>query len=236
MKGFRKGVLLLALAWVALAPAAQGQDDDVVAYLALITTPLGAFVPLPTGAQLMPPQGALSLRYGRLSFDDDDTVHGIGVTAQFPAVRGLGGVTVGARVCSGCDPVILLGLDWTVSLSRTAFSDATLVIGLAPAIGVGILTSENANGGFLSAALAAPFTLVTGQRGGARVIPYVTPAIGLGTATADVELGGARPMVGGGLAIVTGGGVGVNAGFQKVFIDGGDSVIGLAISFGRSAR
>jgi hypothetical protein len=98
---------------------------------------------------------------------------------------------------------------------------------------VGVLTSENVNGGFLSGALAAPFTLVTGRDGGTRVIPYVTPAIGIGTVTADVDVGGSRAMLGAGIAIITGGGVGVSAGFQKVFIDGGDTVIGLAISLGR---
>ena len=40
-------------------------------------------------------------------------------------------------------------------------------------------------------------------------------------------------MMGGGIAILTAGAVAVSAGFQKVFIDGGDSVIGLAVSFGR---
>lgn len=85
----------------------------------------------------------------------------------------------------------------------TDFRKAVLLvlwgIALAPAVGVGILTSENANGGFLSAALAAPFTLVAGMR----VIPYVTPAIGVGTVTADVDVGGSRAMLGGGIAIIT---------------------------------
>lgn len=227
-------VVSLVLSWLALASPARSQDEgDVIAYFALLATPTGGFVPLPTGAQLSPPEGALSLRYGHFSFGGDDAIHAVGLTAQFRSAGGLIGLTGGARLCGGCDPTILLGLDWTVTLSRTNFSDAALVVALAPALGIGILTSENANGGFLSAALGAPFTLVTGQRGGLRVIPYVTPAIGIGTATADVDLGGARPIVGGGIAIITAGAVGVSAGFQKVFIDGGDSVIGLALSFGR---
>lgn len=226
--------VLLALAWLARAPTAQAQDDgDVIAYFALLSTPTGGFVPLPIGAQLAPPQATVSFRYSHLSFDGDGAIHGLGVTAQLRTAGGLVGLTGGARVCGGCDPTILLGIDWTVSLSRTAFTDATLVVALAPAVGVGVLTSENANGGFLSAALAAPFTLVAGGAGGVQVIPYVTPAIGIGTATADVDRGRARPMLGGGLAIITAGAVGVSVGFQKVFIDGGDSVIGLAMSFGR---
>lgn len=157
MSDFRKGVLLV-LAWLALAPAAHGQDDgDFIAYLALTTTPAGAFVPLPIGAQLTPPQGALAFRYGHVSADGDDAFHGIGVTRQFRGGGGLVGLTGGARFCRGCDPTVLLGVDWTVSLSRTAFSDATLAIALQP-------------------------------------------------------------------------------GFQKVFIEDGETIIGLAVTFGRRAR
>ena len=236
MTGFGKGVLLV-LSWLALAPVAHGQDDgDVIAYLALITSPTGGFVPLPVGAQLAPPQGALAFRYGHLRFDGDDSFHGIGLTGQFRGAGGLVGLTGGVRLCRGCDPTVLLGLDWTMSLSRTAFSDATLVIALQPAVGVGVLTSENANGGFLSGALAAPFTLVSGQRGGTRVIPYVTPAIGVGTVTADVDVGGSRAMLGGGIAVLTARGIGVSGGFQKVFIEGGETTIGLAVTFGRRDR
>ena len=84
--------------------------------------------------------------------------------------------------------------------------------------------------------MAAPFTLVSGQNGGTRVIPYVTPAIGVGTATADVDVGGSRAMLGGGIAIITAGGLGISAGFQKIFIEDGETVIGLAVALGRRAR
>ena len=165
-------VVSLVVSWLALAPAGQAQDEgDVIAYFALLSTPTGGFVPLPTGAQLTPPQGALSLRYGHLSFGGDDAIHAIGLTAQFRTGGGLVGLTGGVRGCRGCDPSILVGFDWTIALSRTDLGEATLVIALEPALGIAILTSENANGGFLSGALGAPFTLVTGESGGLRVIP-----------------------------------------------------------------
>ncbi|MDQ4080285.1 MAG: hypothetical protein M3125_05950 [Gemmatimonadota bacterium] len=72
--------------------SAYGQGDgDVIAHLALITTPAGGFVPVPIGAQLTPSPRALALRYGHLRLDDDDAFHGIGVTGQFRGVAGQNG-------------------------------------------------------------------------------------------------------------------------------------------------
>jgi hypothetical protein len=45
-------------------------------------------------------------------------------------------------------------------------------------------------------------------------------------------VGGVRLLLGGGLALMTGGALGVSAGFQKVFIDDGRPVIGVALSLG----
>jgi hypothetical protein len=43
-------------------------------------------------------------------------------------------------------------------------------------------------------------------------------------------------MLGGWVGIVAANGFGISAGFQKVFIDEGETVIGLAITFGRRSR
>jgi hypothetical protein len=69
-----------------------------------------------------------------------------------------------------------------------------------------------------------------------RVIPFVTPAVGFGALTGDNGDSGIRPMLGGGVGIVAANGFGISAGFQKVFIDEGETVIGLAITLGRRSR
>lgn len=232
----RASLLCIGLAVVMSMRPVYAQDEgDVTAYFALSFTSTGGFVPLPTAARMGEPGGAMSLRYGQLSFDSDDAFHNIGISGDFRAGAGRLGVTGGALVCSGCDPVIMLGADWTTPLSRRASDAGSFAVGLTTAAGVGIPSSD-ADGILLSASLGLPLSMTAGEPRGVRVIPYITPAVGFGAATGDGGDSGVRAMLGGGVGIVAANGLGVSAGFQKVFIEDGEAIIGLAVTFGRGGR
>ena len=217
-----------------LARSAQAQSEgDAAAYLALTLTPTGAFAPL-AGASWLDDsaRGAFSLRYGRLSYDDDDSIHNIGVSADFGAGRSRVGITAGAVTCSECDAILMFGADWTTSLVRRASTERTVGVGMTIAGGAGIPTADGADGMALSASVGLPITLVAGNPSGLRVIPYLTPAIGFGTLTGEGGASGVRPMLAGGIGFAAANGVGLSAGVQKVFIEGGEAVLGLALTIG----
>ncbi|MDQ4080286.1 MAG: hypothetical protein M3125_05955 [Gemmatimonadota bacterium] len=232
----RASLLWIGLAMVVSMRPVHAQDyGDFAAYIALSFTSTGGFVPLPTAARMGEAGGAISIRYGQFSFDDDAAFHNIGVSGDFRAGAGRLGITGGALVCSGCDPIIMLGGDWTALLTQSVSETGTFSVGLTTAAGVGIPT-EDADGVFASASLGLPLSMIAGKADGLRVVPYVTPAVGFGAITGDGGDSGIRPMLGGGLGIVAASGLGISAGFQKVFIEDGETIIGLAVTFGRSGR
>jgi hypothetical protein len=220
-----------------LLTACEPIEGDVAAYFALATTPPGGFAPIASAAQAGERAGrSLSLRYGRISVEDDDAVNNIGVTGDFGAGTGRLGITAGAATCNGCDPVIMLGADWTTPLLRRSTSDGSLGLGLTAAVGAGIPTADDADGFALSGSLGLPLSMIAGDPARLRVIPYITPAVGFGALTGDGGASDVRPMLGGGVGVVAAGGFGVSAGVQKVFVDGGEAVFGVALTIGGRQR
>jgi hypothetical protein len=231
----RRAFLLVSILPAALlARSTQAQSEgDAAAYLALTLTPIGAFAPVARASWLDgSASGAFALRYGRLSYDDDDAIHNIGVGGDFGAGPGRLGITAGAVTCSGCDAILILGADWTTSLVRRASTEQPIGVGMTIAGGAGIPTAEGADGMALSASVGLPMTMVAGNPTGFRVIPYVTPAIGFGTLTGEGGASGVRPMLAGGIGLLAANGVGLSAGLQKVFMEGGEAVLGLALTIG----
>jgi hypothetical protein len=226
----------IGLAMVVCMRPAQAQDDsDFAAFIALSFTSTGGLVPLPTVARVREAGGALSIRYGQLSFDDDDAFHNVAFSGDFRAGSGRLGLTGGAMICSGCDALVMLGADWTAPLTESVSETGTFSMGLTTAAGVGIPT-EDADGILVSASLGLPLTMIAGKADGLRVIPFITPAMGFGAITGDGGDSGIRPMLGGGIGLVAANGLGVSAGFQKVFIEEGEAILGIAVTFGRSGR
>ena len=98
----------------------------------------------------------------------------------------------------------------------------------------------------LSGAVSFPLALVVRQPG-LLVVPHFRPGFGYGRATIDLEASdptgeqdeedtesGTRFMLGGGVSFLfPNQGFGIEVGMQKVFIDEGDTVVGIGISFGR---
>jgi hypothetical protein len=231
----RRAFLLLPLLLV--APACEELEGDAAAYFALALTPPGGFAPLATAGRVgEPAAGAVSLRYGRISGDGEEAVNNIGVTADFGTGAGRLGITAGAATCSGCDPIIMLGADWTTPLLRRSMTDASLSLGLTTGVGAGIPTADDADGVALSGSLGLPLSMIAGSSTGLRVIPYITPAVGFGALTGEGGASDVRPMLGGGVAVVAPNGFAVSGGVQKVFVDGGDAVLGVALTIGGRKR
>lgn len=233
----RRALLLsLPLAVLSSLPAAaQIQidpiDGDEAAYLALTATPAAAFAPVGYPVRFGEPGGpALSFRYGHVSLAN--TVRNLGLTGDFPASSGRVGVTLGAAICDGCDPLIMLGGEWATPLVRRSSEEGAVAISLATAVGFGLPTTD-AEGFALASSLGLSFSAVGGKANGPWIIPYVTPGLGFGLLTGDEGGSGIRPMIGGGLGFAAAQGFGVSAGFQSVPVEGGEMVVGLAVTIGR---
>jgi hypothetical protein len=105
-----------------------------------------------------------------------------------------------------------------------------LDVGLNGELGFG----KPSGGTFFSLTAGVPIALVSGSAATLRIAPFLTPALGFGRASGGGEsLSGTRFLLGGGVSIQNPRkAFAVNLGFQKIFIDQGDTMIGLAVSFG----
>ena len=101
-------------------------------------------------------------------------------------------------------------------------------------------TSFTFGGHGMSATIGLPMSLIA-RSGGMSIVPYVTPRFGWGRATMKFEdttdpsandeqtESGTRFILGGGLTVNLENGLGLTAGFQKVFIEDGASGIGFSV-------
>ncbi len=207
---------------------ATAQDaGDIAAYAALIFTPPGGLVPLP------PPRAgggsAFLVRYGRLDADGSSSLDHIAVGGDFGTGPGRLGLTLGYTTCEDCDGNILVGLDYTVSLTQNVVS-----VGLRPAFGFSKPTEGDGNA--LSVGLSLPLGLDLSGATGPIFTPYLVPGVGFGRISGEDEdsESGMRPMLGGGFAISgRQAPLSIHLGFQKVFIDEGEMAFGLGVSIGR---
>ena len=231
---FMRTTLAGALLAVAVAAPSRtfAQDaGDIAAYAALSFTPLGAFVPLPP-----PPSGlrgsAFVLRYGSIDIGGDlaSPLHQFSIGGDFATGRGRLGLTIGGTTCEDCDGNIMAGLDYTVPLTRNVLS-----VALRPAFGFS--KPLEGDGTALSFGASLPLGLELSGSTGPSFIPYLVPGIGLGRVSGDEDSeSGMRPMLGGGFAIAgRQSAVAVHLGFQKVFIDDGETTFGVGFSVGRKA-
>lgn len=134
---------------------------------------------------------------------------------------------------------IMMGLDAAVGFANGEVIDAEVDDGFQ----TGTLTYELNS---LSAALSFPLALVVRQPG-LVLVPHLKPGFGYGRGKAKFEASGdfgeesgeeteagTRFLLGGGVSMLfPRQGFGIELGMQKVFMDDGDTVIGLGITFGR---
>ena len=231
--------ILSIVAAVAIAsPVAAQSNSDVDAYFTLIETPSGGLPPVLSWVMLNRSLASpnISVRYGHIS-TVGTSFNNFGATLGIPAgPKAVFGITAGYETldCSGCEGHFIAGANAEGRLSSTTLgtgSDAAqLTIGLNGEFGFGKPTGVT----LASLTGGVPIALVAGGSD-VKIAPFLTPAIGWahlsGNGTSD---SGTRFMLGGGVTVLnTSNGISANVGFQKVFINGGDTVVGVTVSFGR---
>ena len=233
---FGSAVTLLA----GLSTTAAAQDEgDAAAWFAMMFTPYGALPPVVTQAMAGIPRAdaaaqAFEIRYGRWKFDiADDYFHTVGVGGR---VRGLG-FAFGYETCDGCDGTVMVGFDFEAMLATRPIGTAplgpTLMVGLRPALGVGVFTGDS-EGYALAGTVDLPISVSVPAGTGGHFVPFLSPGFGVGRldAGSDGETG-VRPSIGAGVGFLTANGLGINLGWRRVFLEGLPSTLGLAVSVAR---
>ncbi|HEU4563467.1 MAG TPA: hypothetical protein VFS05_02415 [Gemmatimonadaceae bacterium] len=188
----------------------------------------GAGVDLPVGP------GTLALTAGYLDFACDDGLAGdigiddldckggfIGGTSfSLPLVAVPFGANTGSALTLGFDGS--LGVGHGDVLEASAFGESASLRATSVSAGLG-----------LPVALAA-------RSGSMTIVPHLTPRFAWGRASLESETpdgkesdaeSGTRFMLGGGFGLLFQGGLGVHLGFQKVFIEDGNTLIGVGVSY-----
>ena len=220
------------------ASTAQAQSvGDLVGYVALSSTPVGAMTPTVSSAMLgrVAKGYEMAGRYGHLS----DGFNTFGVSASMP----VSGFTLGATLgylspsCptgATCDGNMMLGLNGETRLGEMPISDSKknpnkITLGLRSDFGWANPEETTA----LSLSAGVPVTLVA-RSGNMTFAPFITPGFGWGRLSADgASESGSRFHLGAGIGMLNANGWGVSVGMQKVFIEEGKSVFGLNISYGK---
>ena len=235
MKKFITAVAAAALVVGASAPAAAQEAGDVAAFFALVNTPYGA---LPAVASHGNAGFALDVRYGRYSIDAADLdVSTIGLGGNFNLAGGRMGIMLGRSTAKDVDGSINMGgVDYHRSLMSApvgASTTSTFNLGLHPALGYG--KDSEGDGSVTSFAVDMPVGMSFGAKSGMQVVSFIAPGFGYGRMSDGTDSeGGTRAALGGGIGLLNvGGGLGVNLGFRKIFLDEAPTQWGLGLSWSR---
>ena len=234
MKKFITAVAAASLVGVAM-PAQAQETNDAVAFFALISTPYGALPAVASGAANAGP--SLDVRYGRYSFEGSDySINNIGVGGNFAAAGGRMGIMLGMVNGEEGDGAKMAGIDYSRSiLSRPVGASTSNSISLAlhPAIGYGKFDDVELSS--MSAALDLPVQVSMGTSNGMQFAAHIAPGFGYGRLSGEGESeSGTRAVLGGGVGLLNiGGGLGVNLGFRKIFLDEAPTQWGLGMSWSR---
>ena len=236
MKKFMTAVAAAALVVGATAPASAQETNDAIAFFALISTPYGA---LPAVASAPANAGAsLDVRYGRYSFEGSDySINNVGVGGNFAAAGGRMGIMLGMVNGEEGDGAKMAGVDYNRSVwSRPvgASTSSNLSLALHPAVGYGKFDDVELNS--MSLALDLPVQLSMGAgKSGMEFVSFLAPGFGYGRLSGAGESeSGTRTVLGGGVGLQNiGGGLGVNLGFRKIFLDQAPTQWGLGMSWSR---
>ena len=220
--------VMVPIALVSPARAAAQSGEDIAGYIALVFTPPGGLVPLPPPATSAR-GSAFVMRYGNLD-GDGGSLHNFSLGGDIALQRGRLGLTLGGTACDGCDGNIMVGVDYTGVLTQNVVS-----IALRPAFGFS--KPLEGSGTALSLGLSLPVGVELSGATGPVFTPFIVPGFGYGRLSGDDDSeGSVRPMLGGGFSVAgRQSNFAVHVGFQKVFIEDGDTTLGLGLSFGRRA-
>jgi hypothetical protein len=244
----RMNRIVLVAAAAALVPASafaqtDSETKDLAGYLALSSTPVGALPPSAFGVDAAKTRATFDLRYGRFSYEGDFAVNGFGIGASAALAGGRIGGSLGSQTCDGCDATTMIGVDYEYSLVNGKSGQNAWAVGVQPSFGwtkapgSDDVTDPDVN--LMSLAVGVPVSISGGKAW--RYTGFVTPGIGYGRVSADVDgvdpVSGNRPMLGVGArvrSVATG--FGFMVGMQKVFIEDGKTQLGLGLSWTPSGR
>ena len=203
--------------------AAQPSAKDIVAYSALVLTPVGAHTPM-----MMPKANSFALRLSHFSQEGTDGTNNLAGSYFMKAgANALVGGTVGYIMpsCDGCDGVFNAGLNLNSTLwSSTGGAN----VGLSGDFGWASEDGATA----LSAAIGVPLGFSVQQASKSSVSFFVAPAFGWGRLSDDgASESGTRPIIGAGAAWTAAGGWGLHAAFNKVMIEDGGNNFGVGFSY-----
>jgi hypothetical protein len=203
--------------------AAQPSEKDIVAYLALQVTPVGAHTPV-----LMPKANAFAFRATQHSPSaGDGTTSLAGSYFMTAGSNALVGATVGYGMpsCDACDGYFNAGLDLNSSLWSNASGAA---IGMTGNLGWAKQDETTA----MSAAIGVPLSISREQASKARISAFLQPGFGYGRLSLDGESeSGTRPIIGAGAAWQAAGGWAIHAAFNKIMIEDGGNNFGVGFSY-----
>lgn len=235
-----RALVVLGLVALVSRPAAAQSIKDFVAWLAMMSTPYGALPPVVTPAMTghQPKAGSGSvfeLRYGHYAFDgSSDAVHSGGIGARFGRV----GVIVGYEGCSGCGGDIMGGVDYDATLvSQTLTGNGAssyFTVGLRPAAGFGRTTGSGRGTSLFSGTVDVPFAVAVPVGKSARVVPFVSPGFGFGSARGggDSETGTRGSIAFGAGVVDLSPGLALNLSWRKIFLQDAPTTIGVGLTLG----
>lgn len=230
------GLVCAIVATSATALPLLAQDgDDVVAYVAMVFTPIGALPPQVTPAMAGETQTRTRLRaqYGRLEMNDAVAFNNLGVGIDVGRGRGSMGLTLGYGFddCeTECDGVLMVGGHLEGVLTRAEVGarpgGGRMTMGLRGDVGLSRANESTA----LSAVVGVPIALTLPVQE-LRFVPFLTPGFGFGLIGGDDTRSGVRFLLGGGIGVMSGTGFVINLGFQRVFIEDGDTMLGINVAW-----
>jgi hypothetical protein len=231
----------LALFVSVFGRVALAQDASArAAYRALTQTPPGA-LPATAGVSIVGSETrgwTVHARYGLMSFDNDEYVHNFGIGGDVRVGAGRVGLTLGVYepACTDgtCPGHFMTALGFSERMVGVAMgregSHGTLNVGLDVTAALG----TPPGGTLYAGSISLPISFASDTTG-FRIVPYVAPGFGTGLVRdrGDTDAG-IRATFGAGVAVTgIGGGLGLNAGVQRIFLEGGNWLVGVGVSYGR---
>ncbi len=243
MTRIRTAASLAAAALLALLPRLSAAQDAASAFYALVLTPVGALPPLVRTGMLQqgPAGGEFQLRYGQYKYDGSDmSMQNFGLGGEFQTGIGRTGVTLGLQTCQGCAGTPMLGLDYTTPIVQgtsdagaDTVSPSAMHIAFSASGGISRPLDSDQAATLMSAAVGLPTSLSARVGGSAQLVPFFTPAFGMGLiASGGTTARGVHLMLGGGVGIARiGSGFGATLSFQKILVEGSPTQWGLGLTW-----